>query len=272
MAPFFPHFCRRTSVALPSSYLIWRECCTSKRMAKSRGNSGSSSSELQEFIMFPKGRPRSDRGEKWVSNDWKQLNTNLMLSFRFSQKDESPAGLQIVFKCQMKPYWDMQTFSVFLLIWQSFIYLFNLCWLYFWSLKTFYSVGNPCSELNSLHFVIKSSFMSFQSSRDLVCFVQFDNVNVYFGKDVKNRYKAPTDFCFVLKVSPLIRHSPLKSAQRFCLDLINKSSQKYQKRRSLLDNNLCLEVKYRTGPWKLVSGRVLSGAAACFTDRLRCNT
>ncbi|XP_017262309.1 amyloid beta A4 precursor protein-binding family B member 1-interacting protein [Kryptolebias marmoratus] len=38
-----------------------------------------------------------------------------------------------------------------------------------------------------------------KSSRDLVCFVQFDNVNVYFGKDVRNRYKAPTDFCFVLK-------------------------------------------------------------------------
>ncbi|XP_015246131.1 PREDICTED: amyloid beta A4 precursor protein-binding family B member 1-interacting protein [Cyprinodon variegatus] len=38
-----------------------------------------------------------------------------------------------------------------------------------------------------------------KSSRDLVCYVQFDNVNVYYGKDVKNRYKAPTDFCFVLK-------------------------------------------------------------------------
>uniref|UniRef100_A0A096MFS5 Amyloid beta A4 precursor protein-binding family B member 1-interacting protein n=1 Tax=Poecilia formosa TaxID=48698 RepID=A0A096MFS5_POEFO len=38
-----------------------------------------------------------------------------------------------------------------------------------------------------------------KSSRDLICFVQFDNVNVYYGKDVKNRYKAPTDFCFVLK-------------------------------------------------------------------------
>ncbi|KAM4544210.1 amyloid beta A4 precursor protein-binding family B member 1-interacting protein [Fundulus diaphanus] len=38
-----------------------------------------------------------------------------------------------------------------------------------------------------------------KSSRDLICFIQFDNVNVYYGKDVKNRYKAPTDFCFVLK-------------------------------------------------------------------------
>ncbi|KAJ8010147.1 hypothetical protein DPEC_G00071960 [Dallia pectoralis] len=36
-------------------------------------------------------------------------------------------------------------------------------------------------------------------TRDLVCFVQFDNVNVYYGKDFKNKYKAPTDFCFVLK-------------------------------------------------------------------------
>ncbi|XP_041670213.1 amyloid beta A4 precursor protein-binding family B member 1-interacting protein isoform X2 [Cheilinus undulatus] len=38
-----------------------------------------------------------------------------------------------------------------------------------------------------------------QSSRDLVCFIQFDNVNVYYGKDFKSKYKAPTDFCFVLK-------------------------------------------------------------------------
>uniref|UniRef100_A0A4W5MM26 Amyloid beta A4 precursor protein-binding family B member 1-interacting protein n=1 Tax=Hucho hucho TaxID=62062 RepID=A0A4W5MM26_9TELE len=38
-----------------------------------------------------------------------------------------------------------------------------------------------------------------KTSRDLVCFVQFDNVNVYYGKEFKNKYKAPTDFCFVLK-------------------------------------------------------------------------
>ncbi|XP_034718494.1 amyloid beta A4 precursor protein-binding family B member 1-interacting protein isoform X2 [Etheostoma cragini] len=38
-----------------------------------------------------------------------------------------------------------------------------------------------------------------KSSRDLVCFVQFDNVNVYYGKDFKGKYKAPTDFCFFLK-------------------------------------------------------------------------
>ncbi|RVE58587.1 hypothetical protein OJAV_G00195850 [Oryzias javanicus] len=38
-----------------------------------------------------------------------------------------------------------------------------------------------------------------KSSRDLVCFVQFDNVNVYYGNDFKTKYKAPTDFCFVLK-------------------------------------------------------------------------
>ncbi|XP_067434798.1 amyloid beta A4 precursor protein-binding family B member 1-interacting protein [Thunnus thynnus] len=38
-----------------------------------------------------------------------------------------------------------------------------------------------------------------KSSRDLVCFVQLDNLNVYYGKDLKTKYKAPTDFCFVLK-------------------------------------------------------------------------
>uniref|UniRef100_A0A3Q3W010 Amyloid beta A4 precursor protein-binding family B member 1-interacting protein n=1 Tax=Mola mola TaxID=94237 RepID=A0A3Q3W010_MOLML len=38
-----------------------------------------------------------------------------------------------------------------------------------------------------------------KSSRDLVCFLQFDNLNVYYGKDFKSKYKAPTDFCLVLK-------------------------------------------------------------------------
>ncbi|XP_077364982.1 amyloid beta A4 precursor protein-binding family B member 1-interacting protein isoform X2 [Festucalex cinctus] len=38
-----------------------------------------------------------------------------------------------------------------------------------------------------------------KSSRDLVCFVQFDNVNVYSGKDFRAKHKAPSDFCFVLK-------------------------------------------------------------------------
>ncbi|XP_061876970.1 amyloid beta A4 precursor protein-binding family B member 1-interacting protein isoform X1 [Entelurus aequoreus] len=38
-----------------------------------------------------------------------------------------------------------------------------------------------------------------KSSRDLVCFVQFDNINVYYGKDFRAKYKSPTDFCFVLK-------------------------------------------------------------------------
>ncbi|XP_061735436.1 ras-associated and pleckstrin homology domains-containing protein 1-like isoform X1 [Nerophis ophidion] len=38
-----------------------------------------------------------------------------------------------------------------------------------------------------------------KASRDLVCFLQLDHVNVYSGQDYKNKYKAPTDFCMVLK-------------------------------------------------------------------------
>lgn len=41
---------------------------------------------------------------------------------------------------------------------------------------------------------------AFQSSRDLICFLQLDNVNIYYGSDFKSKHKAPTDFCFVLKV------------------------------------------------------------------------
>uniref|UniRef100_A0A8D0LAR8 Amyloid beta A4 precursor protein-binding family B member 1-interacting protein n=1 Tax=Sphenodon punctatus TaxID=8508 RepID=A0A8D0LAR8_SPHPU len=38
-----------------------------------------------------------------------------------------------------------------------------------------------------------------KTSRDLTCFIQFENVNVYYGTQYKMKYKAPTDHCFVLK-------------------------------------------------------------------------
>ncbi|EPY73587.1 Ras association and pleckstriny domains 1 isoform 2-like protein [Camelus ferus] len=42
-------------------------------------------------------------------------------------------------------------------------------------------------------------FKNPQVSRDLVCFLQLDHVNVYYGQDYRNKYKAPTDYCLVLK-------------------------------------------------------------------------
>ncbi|XP_007899363.1 amyloid beta A4 precursor protein-binding family B member 1-interacting protein [Callorhinchus milii] len=38
-----------------------------------------------------------------------------------------------------------------------------------------------------------------KTSSDLICFIQFENVNVYYGMQYKAKYKAPTDYCFVLK-------------------------------------------------------------------------
>ncbi|KFQ47552.1 Amyloid beta A4 precursor protein-binding family B member 1-interacting protein, partial [Nestor notabilis] len=38
-----------------------------------------------------------------------------------------------------------------------------------------------------------------KTSRDLACFLQFENMNVYYGSQHRLRYKAPTDHCFVLK-------------------------------------------------------------------------
>ncbi|KGL97707.1 Amyloid beta A4 precursor protein-binding family B member 1-interacting protein, partial [Charadrius vociferus] len=38
-----------------------------------------------------------------------------------------------------------------------------------------------------------------KTSRDLACFIQFENMNVYYGSQHKVKYKAPTDHCFVLK-------------------------------------------------------------------------
>lgn len=40
-----------------------------------------------------------------------------------------------------------------------------------------------------------------KSSSDLACFIQFENVNVYYatGTEYKNKHKVPTEFCFILK-------------------------------------------------------------------------
>ncbi|XP_053350299.1 amyloid beta A4 precursor protein-binding family B member 1-interacting protein [Clarias gariepinus] len=38
-----------------------------------------------------------------------------------------------------------------------------------------------------------------KASKDMVCLVQFDNMNVYYCHEYKGRYKAPTDHCFILK-------------------------------------------------------------------------
>uniref|UniRef100_A0A3Q3W7V3 Uncharacterized protein n=1 Tax=Mola mola TaxID=94237 RepID=A0A3Q3W7V3_MOLML len=38
-----------------------------------------------------------------------------------------------------------------------------------------------------------------KASRDLVCFLQLDHVNVYYGQDYRSKYKAPTDYCMALK-------------------------------------------------------------------------
>ncbi|XP_038157316.1 ras-associated and pleckstrin homology domains-containing protein 1-like isoform X2 [Cyprinodon tularosa] len=46
-----------------------------------------------------------------------------------------------------------------------------------------------------------------KTSRDLVCFLQLDHVNVYLGHDYKSKYKAPTDYCMVLKHPQIQRKS-----------------------------------------------------------------
>ncbi|XP_076151446.1 amyloid beta A4 precursor protein-binding family B member 1-interacting protein-like isoform X3 [Alosa pseudoharengus] len=44
-------------------------------------------------------------------------------------------------------------------------------------------------------------------SSDLACFVQFEHVNVYYSREYKHKYRAPTDFCFVLKHPQIQRES-----------------------------------------------------------------
>ncbi|XP_071347375.1 amyloid beta A4 precursor protein-binding family B member 1-interacting protein-like [Trachinotus anak] len=55
------------------------------------------------------------------------------------------------------------------------------------------------------YFVLRASGIYYvpkgktKSSSDLACFVHFEKVNVYTTNNYKQKYRAPTDFCFMLK-------------------------------------------------------------------------
>lgn len=69
-----------------------------------------------------------------------------------------------------------------------------------------------------------------QASRDLVCFLQLDHVNVYYGQDYRSKYKAPTDYCLALKVKYLYCHIP-------CSRLIGNAAAVLEMRR--VSNCVC---------------------------------
>uniref|UniRef100_UPI00358E5637 amyloid beta A4 precursor protein-binding family B member 1-interacting protein-like n=1 Tax=Myxine glutinosa TaxID=7769 RepID=UPI00358E5637 len=51
-----------------------------------------------------------------------------------------------------------------------------------------------CLRASGIYTLTKS-----KASRDFICFIQFENVNVYYGIDAKSKLRAPTDHCFALK-------------------------------------------------------------------------
>uniref|UniRef100_A0A3Q3WXZ3 Amyloid beta A4 precursor protein-binding family B member 1-interacting protein n=1 Tax=Mola mola TaxID=94237 RepID=A0A3Q3WXZ3_MOLML len=63
------------------------------------------------------------------------------------------------------------------------------------------------------YFVLRASGIYYvpkgktKSSSDLTCFVRFEKVNVYTTSNYKHKYRAPTNFCFILKHPCIQRES-----------------------------------------------------------------
>nr|XP_046264268.1 amyloid beta A4 precursor protein-binding family B member 1-interacting protein-like [Scatophagus argus] len=64
------------------------------------------------------------------------------------------------------------------------------------------------------YFVLRASGIYYvpkgktKSSSDLVCFIHFEKVNIYTTNNYKQKYKAPTNFCFILKHPCIQKESP----------------------------------------------------------------
>ncbi|CAI5641930.1 unnamed protein product [Oreochromis niloticus] len=64
------------------------------------------------------------------------------------------------------------------------------------------------------YFVLRASGIYYvpkgktKSSTDLACFVHFEKINIYMTKNYKQKYRAPTNFCFMLKHPCIQKDSP----------------------------------------------------------------
>lgn len=63
-------------------------------------------------------------------------------------------------------------------------------------------VNCVCGDIHDVETILLvfALFSTLQSSTDLACFLRFDKVSVYTTTNYKQKFRAPTDFCFVLKV------------------------------------------------------------------------
>lgn len=64
---------------------------------------------------------------------------------------------------------------------------------------------SPKNTYSETHTFNVFSFSLFQSSTDLMCFIRLEKVSVYTCNISKQKYRAPTSFCFMLKVSHSLR-------------------------------------------------------------------
>ncbi|NXV44473.1 AB1IP protein, partial [Uria aalge] len=105
-----------------------------------------------------------------------------------------------------------------------------------------------------------------KTSRDLACFIQFENMNVYYGFQHKVKYKAPTDHCFVLKHPQIQKES--QYIKYLCCDdqatlhqwVTGIRIAKYGK--TLYDNYKCAVKKAGLSPWWTNQGTVETAAPA----------
>ena len=69
-------------------------------------------------------------------------------------------------------------------------------------------VLHPERQKQGEHLIRPSNRSSPSSSpfqKDLVCLAKFENVELFFGLDWKKKFKSPSEFCFALKVSWIVK-------------------------------------------------------------------
>ena len=125
----------------------------------------------------------------------------LLLQLANFLNDHIWSGLNSYENCSAIKLWKISRTLNSFNFWTSFTLRINVTKTHIFVVRWSVEQGSTVASIELKHFSLSSCVcVHMQATKDLQRIVDFKNVEIYSGLHYRKRFKAPTDFCFTLKV------------------------------------------------------------------------